>query len=142
MRVLFDVNVLIALLDAGHVHHDRTHRWWAKNRAGGWASCPLTQNGFVRVLAQPGYPNRVSASVSAEFLATAVSVPDHEFWPDDLSITDAGRFVRDRILGPKQITDLYLLALAVGRGGRLATFDRAIPLSAVVGAGPKNLVVV
>ena len=98
--------------------------------------------GFVRVLAQPGYPNQVSASVSAEFLATAVSVPDHEFWPDDLSITDAQRFVRDRILGPKQITDLYLLALAVERGGRLATFGSAIPLSAVVGAGPKNLVIV
>ena len=89
MRVLFDVNVLIALLDAGHVHHDRTHRWWAKNRPGGWASCPLTQNGFVRVLSQPGYPNQVSASVSAEFLARTVSVPDHEFWSDDLSITDA-----------------------------------------------------
>ena len=142
MRTLFDVNVLIALLDAGHVHHDRIHRWWAKNRTAGWASCPLTQNGFVRVLAQPGYPNRIAAPVAAEFLAGAVSAPEHEFWPDDLSITDAKRFLRDRIIGPKQITDLYLLALAVGRGGRLATFDRTIPLSAVVGAGPQNLVVV
>jgi hypothetical protein len=142
MRVLFDVNVLIALLDAGHVHHNRTHRWWAKNLAAGWATCPLTQNGFVRVLAQPSYPNRVSAPAATEFLAQAVSAPEHEFWPDAVSLTETDRFVRDRILGPKQVTDLYLLALAVDRGGRLATFDRAIPLSAVVGAKSSSLVVV
>ena len=142
MRVLFDVNVLIALLDAGHVHHNRTHRWWAKNRASGWATCPLTQNGFVRVLAQPSYPNRVPAAVATEFLAQAVGAPEHEFWPDDLSLTDPNRFARDRILGPKQITDLYLLALAVIRRGRLVTFDHAIPLSAVVGANSSNLVLV
>ncbi len=142
MRVLFDINVLIALLDAGHVHHDRTHRWWAKNRDSGWASCPLTQNGFVRVLAQPSYPNRVSAPVAGEFLAKAISAPDHEFWPDELSIADPRWFVHDRILGPRQITDLYLLALAVSRSARLATFDRAIPLSAVVGAAPHNLAVI
>ena len=60
MRVLFDVNVLIALFDPGHVHHDRAHVWWEQNRASGWASCPLTQNGFVRVMSQPGYPNSVA----------------------------------------------------------------------------------
>jgi toxin-antitoxin system PIN domain toxin len=142
MRALFDVNVLIALFDPGHIHHNRTHRWWAGNRRAGWATCPLTQNGFVRVSSQSTYANPVSAAVAVEFLAGALSTPQHEFWHDDLSITDPKKFVRDRILGQKQITDLYLLALAVRRGGRLVTFDRTIPLSAVVGAKPDNLVIV
>jgi len=142
MRALFDVNALIALLDPGHVHHHRTHRWWANNRRAGWATCPLTQNGFVRVLSQPGYANSISAAVATEFLAGALDTPQHEFWPDGLSITDAETFVRERILGPRQITDLYLLALAVRRQGRLVTFDKSIPLSVVVGATARNLVVV
>jgi toxin-antitoxin system PIN domain toxin len=142
MRGLFDVNALIALFDPGHVHHIRTRQWWVENRRAGWASCPLTQNGFVRVVSQPSYSNPVSAAAATEFLAGAVSTPMHEFWPDDVSITDAKLFARDRILGPKQLTDLYLLALAVRRGGRLVTFDRAIPLSVVVGAKPKHLVIV
>jgi toxin-antitoxin system PIN domain toxin len=108
----------------------------------GWATCPLTENAFVRVLSQPSYPNRVSAAVATEFLAAALDTPEHEFWPDDLTITDPQKFAYERILGPKQITDLYLLALAVRRSGRLVTFDRSIPLSAVVGASPANLVVV
>jgi hypothetical protein len=140
MRVLFDVNVLLALFDRGHIHHDRAHRWWFHNRRTGWATCPLTENGFVRVLSQPHYPNPASATVAIEFLAAALRTPGHEFWADDVSLTDQGAFVRDRILGSKQITDLYLLALAVRRGGRLATFDKNIPLSAVAGAGAQNLV--
>jgi hypothetical protein len=142
MRVLFDVNVLVALFDPGHVHHDRAHRWWAQNRKPDWATCPLTQNGFVRVLSQHGYPNQVSTPIAIEFLGGALQTPGHEFWADDVLLTDHKRFVRDRILGPKQITDLYLLALAVRRGGRLVTFDKSIPISAVVGAKRHNLVVV
>jgi uncharacterized protein len=140
MRALFDVNVLIALFDPGHVHHNRTQRWWASSRRAGWATCPITQNGFVRIVSQPSYANSVSTAVATEFLTGALKTPLHEFWPDDLSITDAEAFVPDRIVGPRQITDLYLLALAVRRGGRLVTFDRAIPLSTVVGAKPQNLV--
>ena len=141
MRILFDVNVLIALFDPGHVHHDRAHAWWRRNRASGWASCPLTQNGFVRVLSQPGYPNSVSTPEAMRILGKAARQRGHAFWPDDFSITERDRFRSERILGPKQVTDLYLLSLAVQRDGRLATFDRAIPLSAVVGAEQEHLAV-
>ena len=141
MRVLFDVNVLIVLFDPGHVHHDRAHVWWEQNRASGWASCPLTQNGFVRVMSQPGYPNSVATPEAIRILGKAARRQEHAFWPDDSSITDGGRFRSERILGPKQVTDLYLLSLAVQRDGRLATFDRTIPLSAVVGAKSKHLAV-
>ena len=141
MRVLFDVNVLIALLDPGHVHHDRAHIWWEQNRTSGWASCPLTQNGFVRVMSQSGYPNSVATPEAIRILGMATRQQEHAFWPDDSSITDSDRFRSERILGPRQVTDLYLLSLAVQRDGRLATFDRTIPLSAVVGAKSKHLAV-
>ena len=141
MRVLFDVNVLIALFDPRHIHHHRAHTWWEHNRASGWASCPLTQNGFVRVLSQPGYPNSVATPAAIRILGKAVRTPDHAFWPDDLSITSGNQFRSERMLGPKQVTDLYLLSLAVQRDGRLATFDRTVPLSAVVGATSKHLAI-
>ena len=141
MRVLFDVNVLIALFDPGHVHHDRAHFWWEQNRTSGWASCPLTQNGFVRVMSQSGYPNSVATPEAIRILGMATRQQEHAFWPDDSSITDSDRFRSERILGPRQVTDLYLLSLAVQRDGRLATFDRTIPLSAVVGARSKHLAV-
>jgi toxin-antitoxin system PIN domain toxin len=140
MRALCDVNVLIALFDGGHVHHDLAHRWWFHNRRSGWATCPLTENGFVRVLSQPHYPNRVSATVAIDFLESARQMPGHEFWTDDISLTSQEAFVRDRILSSKLITDLYLLSLAVRRNARLVTFDKNVPLSAVVGATTKNLI--
>lgn len=141
MRVLFDVNVLIALFDPRHIHHERAHKLWEQNRASGWASCPMTQNGFVRVLSQPGYPNAVATAEAIRILGEAVSEKEHAFWPDDLSIVSSDRFRSERMLGPKQVTDLYLLSLAVQRSGRLATFDRTIPMSAVVGATSRHLAV-
>ncbi|MDE0261368.1 MAG: PIN domain-containing protein [Bryobacterales bacterium] len=141
MRVLFDVNVLLALFDPRHIHHERAHSWWEQNRASGWASCPLTQNGFVRVLSQPGYPNSVTTSEAIRVLGEAVREREHAFWPDDVSIVSSDRFRSERMLGPKQVTDLYLLSLAVQRSGRLATFDRTIPLAAVVGATMRHLAV-
>ena len=141
MRVLFDVNVLIALFDPRHIHHERAHSWWEQNRASGWASCPLTQNGFVRVLSQPGYPNSVATSEAIRILGEALCAQEHAFWPDDVSIASSGRFRSERMLGPRQVTGLYLLSLAVQRSGRLATFDRTIPLSAVVGAASRHLAV-
>lgn len=141
MRALFDVNVLIALFDPAHIHHHMAHSWIETHRKAGWATCPITQNGCVRVLAQPKYPNSIPVTDAIRRLGSAISQPEHAFWNDDLSIVDAIHFNTDRILSSKQITDLYLLALAVQNGGRLITFDKAIPLTAVPKAGSDHLVV-
>ena len=141
MRALLDVNVLIALFDADHVSHSQATRWMEENGKTGWASCPLTQNGFLRVMSQPGYPNRAPVDVLAARLRQATSHKAHEFWPDALSLLDEGEVDTRRIHGPRQITDVYLLALARSRGGRLVTFDKGIPLEAAVGAQKKNVVV-
>lgn len=141
MRALFDVAFLIALLLPDHVHHAPAHAWWGKNASWGWASCPITQNGFARVVSRPGYPKPLSVRAALDRLGEAVDETDHAFWPDDLSIADPDVFDRSRILGPNQITDVYLLALAVRNGGRLVTLDRGIPFAAVRGAEPRHLAV-
>lgn len=142
MRALFDVNLLIATFDEEHVLHERAQQWWAANRAHGWASCPLTQNGFVRVVSQPNYANPISVEAALELFGEQIAGTDHAFWLDDISLIDPRCFDGTRILGPKQLTDVYLLALAVKHGGRLATLDHAIPLAAVRGAEPRHLVVI
>lgn len=139
MRSLLDVNVLIAALDAGHVHHGRVREWLAADGALGWASSPLTQNGCVRILSQPSYPSPVSPMEAIERLREATRHPSHEFWADDISLLDASVLHANRVLGPRQVTDLYLLALAVHRGGRLVTLDGRIALEAVRGARRQNL---
>lgn len=140
MRSLFDVNVLIALLDSGHVHHDAAHRWWEANRAHGWATCPLTQNGFVGIMTQPSYPVRLSPVEALTRLRHETSRVDHQFWPDDISILDADIFDYRRILGPNQITDHYLLGLAVNNKGRFVTFDTAVSIASVPAASNDHLV--
>ena len=142
MRALFDVNVLLALFDPGHIHHSQSLHWWAENQADGWASCPLTQNGFLRVLSGRGYVRPRSMADALALLSAQIERPGHAFWPDDVSIMDLKTFERSRLLGPRQITDIYLLALAVKNGGRLVTLDRGIPLAAVRGAEAKHLVVI
>jgi len=141
MRALLDVNVLLALFDRAHVHHSRALTWWTANEEAGWASCPLTQNGFVRIASQKGYARPARLSDAIGVLGGQAKKPDHEFWPDDISITDEGLFDHSYILGPNQITDVYLLGLAVKNGGRLVTFDRGLPLKAVRGAEARHLVV-
>ena len=142
MRALLDVNVLIALVDPAHIHYERAHAWWATNRSPGWASCPITQNGFARILSQPSYPGARSTADAMRLLELFAAQTNHAFWGDDISLLDRQRFNDSHILGPKQLTDIYLLGVAVKNGGRLATFDRAIPRSAVTGAEPRNLVVI
>lgn len=137
-RALLDISVLLPLFDPGHIHHQTARAWWGEGSA--WASCPLTQNGFVRILSQPGYPRPLSTAEAVFALRSLTALPEHEFWPDDISITDADVFDQGRILGPKQLTDLYLLALAVKHGGRLVTFDRGIPVAAVHGADARHIV--
>lgn len=141
MRGLLDANVLLALLDADHVDHERAWSWLDVEIGEGWASCPLTQNGFVRIISQPRYPNPIPAGEAIGLLAQAAAAEHHEFWPADISVLDPAAVVPDRVHGPKQVTDLYLLALAVSRGGRFVTFDSAVPLSAVPGAHAHHLVV-
>ena len=140
MRSLLDVNVLLTLTDEEHVNYGRLRAWWQSNAAGGWASCPLTQNGFVRISSQRGYPRHRPISEVLKYLDLQLADKHHEFWPDDISIADQSLFDHARILGPNQITDVYLLALAVKNGGRLVTFDAGVPLAAVKGAAADNLV--
>lgn len=139
MRALLDVNVLIALFDPDHVSHATATRWFRSNAHLGWASCPITQNGCVRVMSHPAYPNAPTAQVIIERLAVAAASEVHEFWPDDVSLLDAATIDASRVHGPRQITDLYLLALAVRHDGRLVTFDASIARAAVKGAGAKHL---
>ena len=142
MRALLDINVLIALLDAQHVHHSLAASWLRANVASGWASCPLTQNGVIRIMSQPAYPNSLPAASVAARLAEAAATQWHEFWPDDISLLDAGCLDWQAVLSSRQITDCYLLALAVRRGDRLVTFDRRIVPAAVPGAGQRNLILI
>ena len=143
MRALLDVNVLIALLDGSHAFHSKAHGWWVAHAASGWASCPLTENAVVRIMSHPSYSagRRFTPSEIITALASFASGTDHLFWADDLSYRDPAVFDSSKIHGPKQLTDLYLLALAMKKGGRLATFDQAIPVSVVKGAAPRHLTV-
>lgn len=143
MIALLDVNVLTALFDGAHVHHEAAHRWFGAHHAAGWASCPITQNGLVRVVSNPSYPGRrTTLDDACQRLRSFVASAEHHFWPDDLQLQDAAIFRPRGIGGPARITDAYLLALAVRRNGRLATFDRKLAVSGVVGARKEHLVLV
>jgi uncharacterized protein len=142
VRWLLDVSFLIALLQDQHIYFDRAQDWWAANRAKGWASCPLTQNGFLRIMPQLRFPRPIVVMDALDLLSDMIAGTDHIFWPDDISLLDKQLIDRSRILGPKQLTDIYLLALAVKHGGRLVTLDCAIPMTAVRGARPEHLVVI
>jgi toxin-antitoxin system PIN domain toxin len=141
MRALLDVNVLIALLDAAHVHHLRARTWLTANIEQGWASCPITQNGCVRIISQSAYPKAVSTAQAIELLRGATRTDHHTFWADQVSILDDTAVIANRIHGPRQLTDLYSLALAVRQSGRFVTFDGSIAVSAVRGAGATHCVV-
>ena len=140
MRALLDVNVLIALFDADHASHRAAMTWFSEHAGKGWASCPITQNGCVRIMSHPSYPGAHSPSAVVERLRAATSHEAHQFWPDSVSLLDGRVIDATRIHGPRQLTDAYLLALAVKHGGRLVTFDGAIAASAVAGAKPRHLV--
>ena len=139
-RALLDINVLIALLDPDHSLHPRARDWFGRNAASGWASCPLTQNGCLRIMSHPGYPNPLPVRSVVERLREATGSAYHESWADDVSLLDPRIADAGRIHGPRQLTDVYLLALAVGRAGRFVTFGASVPLSAVKGAEKKHLV--
>ena len=141
MRALLDVNTLIALLDADHKFHRTAWAWMADNVNAGWASCPLTQNGCTRIMSQPGYASPVPLQAVIQRLHGMCSASAHQFFPDNLSIVNAKAFNHAHMHSHKQLTDVYLLALAVKHQARLVTFDGHIPLSAVHGAKTHHLVV-
>lgn len=131
---LLDVNVLIALLDPAHVQHDAAHEWFAGQGHRAWATCPLTENGLLRIVGNTRYPNSPGTPAAvAPLLATLRALPGHVFWPDDISLLDAERVDAARLLGSAQVTDTYLLALACAHGGQLASFDRRLVKDAVRG---------
>lgn len=130
---LLDVNVLLALLDPAHTHHEAAHAWFATANTS-WASCNLTQNGALRIMSHPHYGNAVaSTALAAELVAELCSQSGHAYWPADLSLLDSPWIDRTRLLASDQVTDTYLLALAVQHGGRLATFDKRLVTGAVKG---------
>lgn len=136
---LLDVNVLIALIDPTHVQHDRAHAWFAASGRRAWATCPLTENGVLRIVGNSRYPNSPgSPAAAAQLMAVFFSVKGHEFWPDDVTLLDPARVDTTRLLDSTQITDSYLLALARAHKGELATFDRHLVANAVAG-GPGAL---
>jgi toxin-antitoxin system PIN domain toxin len=142
-EALLDVNVLVALFDPDHVHHDLAHDWFTDKREAGWATCPVTEAGFIRVLSNPAYgslvvrPGELAARLT-KFCASG----NHRFWRDGVSLRDGRLFNLSVVAGYRQITDIYLLGLALKMGGRLATFDGRIPLAAVIGANRSTLDVI
>jgi toxin-antitoxin system PIN domain toxin len=142
MRALLDVNVLIALLDAAHVHHRQATAWLGQHVRHGWASCPLTQIGCVRIMSQPAYPNRQPAAAVLERLSAAASDRHHAFWQADVDLLGGPAIDFAGVLTSRHVTDLYLLALAVQNRGRFVTFDRHVPLAAVPSAESRHLVVI
>ena len=130
---LLDVNVLIALIDPAHVQHDRAHDWFAAQGQQAWATCPLTENGVLRIVGNARYPNSPGTPAAvAELIAVLCALGGHEFWPDDVTLLDRQHIDSARLLDSRQVTDTYLLALAVAHRGQLATFDRHLVTDAVV----------
>lgn len=135
MPHLLDTNLLIASFWPSHRHYSKAAAWFDRERSKGWATCPLTEAGFVRILSNPGFSD--DALVIADAIRTLkvnTAAADHLFWPDELPFADAVAFSGSRLLGHQQTTDAYLLGLALHRGGALATLDRGV--SSLVGNDP------
>ena len=140
---LLDVNVLVALFEPDHVHHEVAHDWFADSRRSGWATCAVTENGLVRMLTNPAsHSPALSLAEAVDALRRFRSSGDHEWWEADLSLTDARVFRATALRGHRQVSDVYLAGLAHARGGKLATFDRNIPITSIVGARPGLLEVI
>lgn len=134
MTFLLDVNVLIALIDPAHVGHDAAHNWFEREGGRNWATCPITQNGVIRIVGHPRYPNTPGSPAEAAVIVQRLcALSGHSFWPDDVDLFGGGIIDAMEIRTPAQVTDSYLLALAAARGGKLATFDRKLSVRAVSG---------
>jgi toxin-antitoxin system PIN domain toxin len=126
---------LLALFNPDHIHHEIAHDWFSDHRSDGWATCPLTENGFIRILSHRAAGVVVQPSPAlVDRLAKFCASGHHVFWPDSVSLRDKRLFNPSFVAASSQLTDIYLLGLAKKMGGALATLDRTIPLRAVVGA--------
>ena len=136
---LLDVNVLVALIDPAHQFHGSAHAWFKAHRSDGWATCPISENGCLRIMSNPGYPfPGLTTERVRSVLAELICVEGHRFWPDSVSLLEPKR-VDLKSTGHKHVTDLYLLSLAVSNGGCLVTFDRNIPCHALAGFEPGDI---
>ncbi len=125
--MLPDVNVLVALVWPNHIHHPAAVNWFAGQRAGGWATCPVTESGFIRVSSN----RRVIAEArtvpqSAAAMRALRAVGAHEFWADEVSLATTEVVHLEQVQGFRQVTDVHLLALVRGHAGRLVTFDKGL----------------
>jgi hypothetical protein len=124
---LLDTNLLIALLWPSHERHDPALKWFTRHRAKGWATCPMTQAGFIRIVSNPAFSrDAVQPREAIHVLSANTAAKDHVFWPDDVPFAQAVAFTGLRLMGHQQVTDAYLLGLAIRRGGVLATLDERI----------------
>jgi len=130
---LLDVNLLIALAWPSHVHHQHAHEWFAANHTKGWATCPMTQCAFVRISSNPKIiASAVEPLQAMALLQQILALPHHQFWTDTLSFPDAAKAFAS-VVGHRQVSDVYLLGLALQNQGRLATLDRG--MAALLPAG-------
>jgi uncharacterized protein len=141
-RYLLDINVLIALIDSDHTFHQLSHQWWNQVERP-WASCPITENGLIRIMSSTAYSKNCQLTVAdvTTLLSLFVSNTNHEFWHDHLSFRDQKEFRHTSILSSKHLTDLYLLALAAKNNATLVTLDQNISLSPVTSAKRENLLI-
>ncbi|WP_287129426.1 TA system VapC family ribonuclease toxin [Candidatus Cyanaurora vandensis] len=137
---LLDVNVLLALSDPMHIHHEGVHRWFSDRGQTAWATCPITENGFVRIASHPNYPNRPGElPVVMAILRQFCAAQGHHFWSAEVSIRT---ILKPSVLIPhSRLTDVFLLGLAAYKGGKLATLDQRIAAMAVAG-GPEALEII
>jgi toxin-antitoxin system PIN domain toxin len=127
MGNLLDVNVLIGLMWPTHESHKRARSWFHQNSREGWATCPLTQAAFVRIVSSPAsFPNAVPPQEAVDLLEANLQDPRHRFWADDVSFVEAVQPFLGRLKGHKQVTDAYLLGLALYKKGKLISLDRGI----------------
>ncbi len=144
MRYLLDVNVLMALLDLRHPAHRIAQAWYGEH-TGGTAVCPLVENGAARIMSSTAYAQDQAllrpAALLAQIARMKQTASDMVFWPDGVSLSDPALFDHSKIHGPRQLTDIYLLGLAVSQKAALVTLDRNIPLAAVRGASKPHLLV-
>lgn len=131
-RYLLDVNVLIALVDPAHVQHEEVHAWFGRVGRKAFATCPITENGLLRIVGHPKYPNSPGPpSTVANALSAIRALPGHAFWPDSISLADS-KFIDASLLSShSRVTDGYLLALARANKGQLATLDRKLATEVV-----------